>query len=118
MDRHSDDMPASHRFSADGVCIPTRELRYVLTSTLVASDRRMTVSELVRAVAALNISIAGRPTKVVSDALRAEVARGRVRRVSWGLYEAGTMPASTWRYVRRRARIAVANYQDRRARVG
>jgi len=106
-------MPTSHRYSADGICIPTRELRYLLTSTLVESGRRMTVAELAGAVDDLRIMIDGRPTKSVSDALRAEVKRGRVSRVSWGVYQGGTMPDSTWRYVRRRARAAIANYQGR-----
>ena len=76
----------------------------------------MTVSELAAAVDRVHISIDGRPTKTVSDALRSEVGRGRVRRVSWGLYEAGAMPDSTWRYVRRRAETAIANYSGRSER--
>jgi len=117
VNRFSHDMPTSHRYSADGICIPTRELRYVLTATLVDANRRMTVSELARTVDEFDIAIAGRATKAVSDALRAELGRGRIRRVSWGVYEGGIMPESTWRYVRRRARVAIANYAGRAKRV-
>jgi hypothetical protein len=44
----------------------------------------------------------GRPSKTVSDALRAEVARGRVRRLRRGGSTAGTVAKVTKHRMRRR----------------
>ena len=55
----------------------------------------MTVSELVDCLDHLECTPAGRPGKVVSDALRWEMRRGRVRRIGRGRYAAGRIPRST-----------------------
>ena len=52
---------------------------------------------------AAGFRITGRPGKVVSDHLRAEVNRGRVVRLGRGRYRAGVIPGST----RRRMRYAI-----------
>lgn len=57
----------------------------------------------------------GRPSKVVSDALRAEVNKGWVRRVGRGVYGPGLLPkASKFRLRARvaRARSTPTNFDD------
>jgi hypothetical protein len=70
------------------------ELRYVLTSHLVHQGHA-TIRDLVEALTAHGFDVDGRPSKSVSDALRWEVRRGRVRRFERGLYGPGSMPRST-----------------------
>ena len=48
------------------------DLRYQLTDLIMRSGRRRTVKELVEALTAAGFTIAGRPSKTVSDVLRAE----------------------------------------------
>ncbi|HVM07930.1 MAG TPA: hypothetical protein VM345_05690 [Acidimicrobiales bacterium] len=84
-------------------------LRYVLTVTLLDAprDRSMTVAELAGAVEHGGFRIEGRAGKVISDALRWEVRRGRVVRVGRNQYKAGPrVPRSTEH--RMRTRIATA----------
>ena len=59
-----------------------------------------TVAELVQVLRAEGYDLGGRESKVVSDALRWEVARGRVIRRGRGVYAYGRTPASTARRVR------------------
>ncbi|OBF08509.1 hypothetical protein A5730_09545 [Mycobacterium sp. ACS4054] len=70
------------------------ELRYVLTTHL-AHNGRATIGELIEALTRQGFHVSGRPSKVISDALRWEVARDRVRRVGWGKYGPGSIPRST-----------------------
>lgn len=77
------------------------ELRYVLTLHLF-DHGRSTVADLIRAVADQGFSITGRPSKVISDVLRSECARGRVCRVGRGRYAPGWMPRSTEYRIHRR----------------
>jgi hypothetical protein len=70
------------------------ELRYVLTRALALSGP-MTVAELVKELDRQGFTVKGRPTKAVSDALRWERQRGRVRRLAHGLYGPGAIPRST-----------------------
>ena len=42
-----------------------------------------------------NFAVPGQPSKAVSDALRWEIRRGRVRRLRRGVYGPGEMPRST-----------------------
>lgn len=80
-----------------------RELRYVLTVYLFTGGP-MTVSRLVALLGEDGFGLRGRPSKVVSDALRWEIAWGRVVRIDRGRYGPGEMPASTARRIRRRVR--------------
>jgi hypothetical protein len=77
------------------------ELRYVLTSYLVDLGP-LTVSDLIGMLAADGIAVAGRPSKTISDALRWEVARGRVTRVGRGRYAPGRIPRGTAHRIRAR----------------
>jgi hypothetical protein len=69
-------------------------LRYALTRLLQLCGPS-TVDELVVALRQWGFTVDGRPSKTVSDALRWERRRGRVRRIGRGLYRAGAMPRGT-----------------------
>lgn len=70
------------------------ELRYVLTAT-VAKEGVMSVEDLAYELARRGFSVNGRPSKVISDALRWEVGLGRVTQCGRGNYGPGAMPRST-----------------------
>ena len=74
--------------------IGTLEFRYLLT-WYIHRTGEVRVPELVQFVQLRGVRIPGRPSKVVSDALRAEVRRGRVARLGGGVYGPGHMPRST-----------------------
>jgi hypothetical protein len=70
------------------------ELRYVLTMHLVRRGQS-TISELRDALTFHGFTVATPAPKSVSDALRWERRRGRVRRLGRGLYGPGQMPRGT-----------------------
>jgi hypothetical protein len=70
------------------------ELRYVLTMYL-AQHGPTTVNELIDAIRWQGFDVDGRASKQVSDALRWERRRGRVRRLARGLYGPGFIPRAT-----------------------
>ena len=70
------------------------ELRYVLSMHLFKQGRS-TISELRHALAFHGFDVARPAPKSVSDALRWERRRGRVRRLGRGLYGPGHMPRGT-----------------------
>lgn len=70
------------------------DLRYVLTRILQVSGP-LTLAELVAELHRWGFTVAGRPSKTVSDALRWERRRDRVRRRGRGRYQQGAMPRST-----------------------
>ncbi|WP_319450729.1 MULTISPECIES: hypothetical protein [unclassified Mycobacterium] len=76
------------------VCLRGIELRYALVLYL-GQHGPHTVAELIDALTHQGFSFAGRPSKAISDALRWEVARGRVRHLERGLYGPGPVPRST-----------------------
>ena len=77
------------------------ELRYVLTMQL-ARHGRATIRELVDALAFHGFAAVDPANKSVSDALRWESARGRVRHLRCGVYGPGAMPRGTEHRIRRR----------------
>lgn len=77
------------------------ELRYVLTMHL-ARHGRSTVRELVDALAFHGFTADSPVNKSVSDALRWERRRGRVRHVRYGVYAPGGMPRGTEYRIRQR----------------
>lgn len=87
------------------------ELRYLLTTLLIESERPTPLDELVERIRAEGFLLAGRPGKVVSDALRWDVRRGRVVRLDRGVYRVGTVPRQTKSRITHRVR-------DMRQRVG
>jgi hypothetical protein len=60
----------------------------------------VSVRELVARLAARGFQLDGRASKIISDALRWEVRRGRVVRVARGRYRHGSAPISTARRIR------------------
>jgi hypothetical protein len=70
------------------------ELRYVLTLHLFQHGQA-TVTELIEVLGWHGFCIRGRPSKAVSDALRWEIGRGRVRRLRRGLYGPAYIPHAT-----------------------
>lgn len=85
------------------------DLRYFVSEVMAAAPHRIwTPTELAAEVEAAGFRFAGRPGKVVSDHLRAEVNRGRAVRVGRGRYRSGTIPGST----RRRMQYAVRHRRD------
>lgn len=70
------------------------ELRYLLTTQLFEHGHAR-VADLVVALAAQGFATVGRPSKAVSDALRWERERNRVRKFGRGHYGPGWMPRST-----------------------
>ncbi len=70
------------------------DLRYALTMYLLQHGPT-TVSGLIEAMEWQGFAFGGRASKQVSDALRWERRRGRVRRLARGLYGPGSMPRGT-----------------------
>ena len=89
-----------------------RPLRYLLTETIWERGPS-TVGDLVARVAELGLVLPGRPSKVVSDELRWEIARGRVQRLGRGRYGPGAMPRQTRAWIRARVRSIVDSSTDR-----
>ena len=70
------------------------ELRYLLT-TYLYDHGPATVEELVDALTYQGFDVGGRASKAVSDALRWEIAHGRVIRLGRGRYRPAWMPRAT-----------------------
>jgi hypothetical protein len=70
------------------------ELRYAVIRLLQLLGPS-TIPDILDALDKWGFAVEGRPSKTVSDALRWERRRDRVRRIGWGLYRAGAMPRST-----------------------
>lgn len=70
------------------------ELRYVLTMHL-AHNGPATIGEMIEALTAQDFRVSGRASKAISDTLRWEMGRDRVRRMGRGRYGPRSMPRST-----------------------
>ena len=77
-------------------------LRYVLAKLLHENGGAMTVKELVAGCEAAGVVFTSRASKLVSDALRWEVRRGRAIRLARGIYRYGHAPRSTLWRIRKR----------------
>lgn len=88
-----------------------QELRYLLTQHLYETDRPQTVPDLVEAVDRAGFRLRGDPPKQVSDALPADLVKGRARRVARGTYAAGAMPEQTLSWRRNRVRLILAHHR-------
>jgi hypothetical protein len=80
------------------------ELRYVLTMYLF-NQGRSSIKELVEGLAFHGFQVDGPAGKSVSDALRWERRRGRVRRLARGVYGPGEMPRGTEHRIHRRVLV-------------
>jgi hypothetical protein len=90
------------RFVGGVPVAPGRWLRSMLVLRLLAAGRPLTVAELVQGVEHAGFTFASRSGKVVSDALRSEVSRGRVIRDGPGRYRSGYVAKSSQHRMRRR----------------
>jgi hypothetical protein len=61
----------------------------------LAHHGRATIAEMVDELSRQGFCICGRASKSISDALRWEIERGRVRRLGRGLYGPSHIPRST-----------------------
>lgn len=77
-----------------------RALRFLLVDHMMAAERPVSVAEMVDLIAGAGFTLGGRPSKVISDALRWEVRRGRVVRLRRGIYRYRSAPRSTARRIR------------------
>ena len=68
------------------------ELRHVLTMHLSVHGPAA-ITEMIEALGWHGFRVRGRASKAVSDALRWEIGRGRVRQLGRGSYGPGYMPA-------------------------
>jgi hypothetical protein len=59
----------------------------------------MTVAQMVTVVTGYGFELTGRASKVISDALRWEIARGRVTRLGRGVYHYQQAPRTTARRI-------------------
>jgi hypothetical protein len=93
-------------------------LRAAICLVLKDSKESMTVAEIVAALSEMRFALPpGRPGKVVSDAARWEIQRGRVSQAGRGRYTFRSMPRSTEYDMRLRvaAYIADPNIRPRRS---
>lgn len=87
--------------NTESVPLRGRALRFVLVDEIrERGGESMTVAEMVAVLADNGHDLGGRASKVISDALRWELARGRVRRLGRGVYRYHRTPASTARRIR------------------
>ncbi|MDH4278804.1 MAG: winged helix-turn-helix domain-containing protein [Acidimicrobiia bacterium] len=85
--------------------VASRELRYLAVAELIEAGRSMSAMELAEVIQSRGLVIRGdKPNKTVADALRWEVAKGRVLKPGRGRFQAGRMPRSTKSWIRGRAR--------------
>jgi hypothetical protein len=70
---------------------PGRAATYILHR----EQRVMGVSEIASEIEAFGVRFRGRPGKAVSDGLRGQVARGRVRKIGRNQYVAGSVSTKT-----------------------
>lgn len=79
-----------------------RPLRYLLVAALIDADGPCSVGALQESCERRGVVFGGRASKVISDALRWEIAAGRVRRVQRGVYAIDRVPRSTRGWIEQR----------------
>lgn len=88
--------------------------RYLVTDLIHRDAGRVwKVRELVAELEGAGFDLGANPSKTVSGVLRTEIRRGRVVRVGWGAYRAGTIPESTRRRIRSRVQVRRAALDHR-----
>lgn len=107
----------AERQNGAGRVVTGIELRYLLTTYLLEHGQT-TVAELAGALAAQGFATAGRPSKAISDALRWERGRGRVRKWSRGRYGPGSVPRATEHRIHRRVQALREEVADPVSRRG
>lgn len=74
-------------------------LRFVIADMLQRSPEPMRITDIVETIHKQGFTLAGRPSKAVSDSLRTEVRKHRVRRLSRGVYQFVSASRSTLRRI-------------------
>jgi hypothetical protein len=95
----------------DKLLIRGTNLRYALTLYLHLHGRA-TLAALISGLDHWGLAVGGRPSKSVSDALRWEVRRERVRRIGRGIYGPGPIPRSTEHRIHQRVLSLRAKAQE------
>lgn len=93
--------------SPDADHIRGRVLRFLVTRELERARQPMALPEIIERLERYGFTILGRASKTVSDSLRWEIAKGRVRRTGRGVYAYGTAPRSTLRRINRLSQAAL-----------
>jgi hypothetical protein len=88
-------------------------VRRLLTWRIVTSRGEVTVAELVAWLEDAGFRPTVRTSKIVSDRLRSDVRRGRIRRVGRGRYAAGRIAPTTLHRIRTTAEAALYEAQRR-----
>jgi hypothetical protein len=86
--------------TADERLLRGRRLRYATAVALFDAQRSMTLEDLVAVLLRQGFSLPGEPRKVVSDALRWELHKGRAIRTGRGQYRSLGLARSTARWMR------------------
>ncbi|MDG4667416.1 hypothetical protein [Mycobacterium sp. 236(2023)] len=87
---------------ADKPLLRGTDLRYVIVDHLFRHGPK-TIPDIIEDLRYHGFEIAGRPSKSISDALRWEVRRGRLRHLRRGRYGPADMPRSTEQRIHTRA---------------
>lgn len=90
-------------------------LRYEIVLVLRSAYDAMSIPEIVRAIELRGFTLPANPNKVVSDALRWEVRKGRATKLRRGRYGAGFIPRSSEYRIRQRMRNTLAQAKEIRA---
>jgi len=100
----------------DSAIVGGRDLRYLLTWRMRRAGRSVSVAELVNWCTQIGVVLPGRPSKVISDALRWEISWNRVERLSRGEYRFVKAPKSTWAWICRRVQALMAHIEWARSK--
>ena len=71
------------------------DLRRYLVTCLIERGGSASIAELRSDLAADGFRVMGRASRTIPDAFRAEIRRGRVRRIGHGVYAIGHLPRTT-----------------------
>jgi hypothetical protein len=85
-------------------------MRYVLVDALTRAARPLAIADMVAAMARYEGALGAASNKSVSDLLRTKISRGRVVRVSRGVYRVGSVPRSTAWHIQRAVRDLEAKH--------
>ena len=87
----------------------TLELRGTNLRHFIIGEARkrdwISIAELIQAAEQQGFSVAGRPSKAISDALRWEVRRDRIRKLERGEYRIGSIPRTSERRIDERLQM-------------
>jgi hypothetical protein len=88
-----------------------RRLRYAVALLLFEAEGTVTLDELSERLGASGYATSAEPRKVISDALRWELRRGRAIRVRRGQYRSLGLARSTVRWMRAQVNAGVLDHR-------